>query len=51
MKVKILIILALVIALGGGVYFVSVNHEKEKRKSDFFKNDLKDLDTTDGEKF
>lgn len=51
MKVNVWVVLVLIALLGGGAYFVSMKDEKEKRKSDFFRNDLKNLNTTDGEKF
>jgi hypothetical protein len=51
MKVKVWIVLVLITLLGSSVYFVSRKDEKEKRRSDFFRNDLKNLNTTDGEKF
>jgi hypothetical protein len=53
MKVRILIILALVVIVGGGFLVIKLTQEKapEVKKSDFLKNDLKNLDVNDGEKF
>lgn len=52
MKIKVLIVFALVIIVGG-VIVIRVSQEKAPppKKSDFLRNDLKNLDVTDGEKF
>ncbi|MDQ3234481.1 MAG: hypothetical protein M3Q07_21980 [Pseudobdellovibrionaceae bacterium] len=51
MKLKIWILLVLLLLIGGGVVIIKMQGEKPKRQSDFFKNDVKDIDVTDGKKY
>jgi len=51
MKIKLWVILVFLVAAGGGIVLVMNSNEKPKRSSDFFKNEAKDIDVTDGKKF
>ncbi len=52
MKIKVWIVLALLLIVGGGIFVIKISEEKRTaKKSDFFKNDLSKIRTDDGKKF
>jgi hypothetical protein len=51
MKIKIRVILILAALIGGAVVVLKMSDDKPKRKSDFFKNEAKDIDVKDGKQY
>ncbi len=52
MKIKLWLILILVAVIGGGIVVIKMSEDtKPKRKSDFFKNEAKDIDVKDGKQY